>query len=100
MPYANADKLREYCQPRDVICAPQTENKDMSFHLDYFDKWGDEVAEWVAVKSREAAGIPADGVIREPEKSSAASDMLKKGISHPMSNVFLFIIVAFGLFGL
>lgn len=99
MPYANADKLREYCQPRDIICAPQTENKDMSFHLDYFDKWGDEVADWVVVKSREAAGIPADGVVREPEpEKSSASTMLKKGISHPVSNVFLFIVVAFGLY--
>ncbi|OAL02031.1 alpha/beta-hydrolase [Phaeosphaeriaceae sp. SRC1lsM3a] len=97
MPYANADKLREYCQPRDIICAPETENKEMRFHLDYFDKWGNEVAEWVAGKSRVAAGIPANGVIPEPEKTSAASAMLKKGISHPISNIFMFIIVAFGL---
>ena len=41
-PYADAGVLREYCQPRDPICAPHTENTQMSFHLDYFDKYSDE----------------------------------------------------------
>lgn len=92
-PYANAGKLREYCQPHDPICAPSTGNTDMKYHLDYFDKWGNETADWVVSKAREAAGIKAGSNL-----TSGASDMLKKGISHPVSNVFLLLIALFGLY--
>jgi acetylxylan esterase len=61
----------------------------MKFHLDYFEKWGNEAADWVVAKARTASGIP--------EKTSGASDMLRKGISHPLSNVFIFLIVLAGL---
>jgi acetylxylan esterase len=64
----------------------------MSFHLDYFDKWGTETADWVVSKAREAAGINQGG-----DATSGASDMLKKGISHPISNVILLLIAIFGL---
>ncbi|KAL5121436.1 hypothetical protein ACEQ8H_000507 [Pleosporales sp. CAS-2024a] len=91
-PYAQAGKLREYCQPHDPICAPHTEDKDMKFHLDYFDKFGDEAATWVISRAREAAGTKEGNNL-----TSGASQMLKKGISHPLSNVFLLIIALFGL---
>jgi acetylxylan esterase len=64
----------------------------MKYHLDYFEKWGDETATWVVSKAREAAGISTGG-----DKTSGASDMLKKGISHPVSNVFILLFVLFGL---
>jgi acetylxylan esterase len=64
----------------------------MNFHLDYFDKWGTEAADWVVNKARDAAGIKEGGGI-----TSGASDMLKKGISHPVSNVFLLLIALVGL---
>ncbi|KAH4133238.1 hypothetical protein HBH47_007130 [Parastagonospora nodorum] len=86
-PYANAGRLREYCQPRDPICAPQTENKDMSFHLDYFDKWGTEAADWVVSKAREA-----DSIKKGVDATSNASNALKKGILRLTLIVFLFTI--------
>lgn len=82
--YANAGKLREYCQPRDPICAPHTENTDMSFHLDYFDKWGTEAADWVVSKAREASG----------DKPSGASPLM----AHPIANVFILIFVVLALY--
>jgi acetylxylan esterase len=63
----------------------------MSFHLSYFDKWGDEAAEWVVGLARKAEGIEAPG------QTSGASDMLKKTISHPIANVFILLIVLFAL---
>lgn len=116
MPYVNKGILREYCQPHDPICAPHTQDKDMSFHLDYFDKWGNETAEWIVSKAREAAGITigdnngsgeantggeastgGDQTSGDSDKTSGASDMLKKGINHPIANVFMLLIVLFGL---
>jgi acetylxylan esterase len=64
----------------------------MSFHLDYFDKWGTEAADWVVSKAREAAGTKEGGGV-----TSGASDMLKKGISHPVSNIFLLLVALFGI---
>jgi acetylxylan esterase len=53
----------------------------MSFHLDYFDKWGTEAADWVVSKARAASGDTS---------TSGASDLL---ISHPIANVFLLLFV-------
>lgn len=70
----------------------------MKYHLDYFDKWGNETATWVVSKAREAAGISTGGDnSMGGDKTSGAADMLKKGISHPVSNVFLLLIALFGL---
>jgi acetylxylan esterase len=97
-PYVDADKLREYCQPHDPICAPHTKDTDMKYHLDYFDKWGDEVAEWIVGKARPAATTPAGNDSNgSANQTSGASDVLKKGISHPISNVFLVLVALFGL---
>ena len=85
MPYANAGKLREYCQPRDPICAPHTNDTDMSFHLDYFDKWGTEAANWVVSRARAASGDKA---------TSGASDMF---MAHPIANVFVLLFVLFAI---
>jgi acetylxylan esterase len=95
-PYVDADKLREYCQPHDPICAPHTQDTDMKYHLDYFDKWGDEVADWVVGKARPAAAVP-EGNAGSADQTSGASDMLKKGISHPVSNVFLVLVALLAL---
>ncbi|EDU44974.1 Cutinase domain containing protein [Pyrenophora tritici-repentis] len=83
-PYADAGRLREYCQPGDPICAPQTDNKDMSKHLDYFDKFGDEAAAWVIDLAKKAEGV---------DRKSSAGNMLHKTISHPIANVFVLIFV-------
>lgn len=73
----------------------------MKYHLDYFDKWGNEVADWVVGKARAAAGIPENGGTSggasSGDTTSGASDMLRKGISHPVSNVFLLLIALFGI---
>ena len=45
--HAFGDRIREYCQPRDPICAPSSGKTDMSKHLDYFDQWNQEAADWV-----------------------------------------------------
>jgi acetylxylan esterase len=66
----------------------------MKFHLDYFDKWGTEAADWVVSKARQVSGVSEGSSSGE---TSGASDMLKKGISHPVSNVFVLLIVLFGL---
>jgi acetylxylan esterase len=66
----------------------------MKFHLDYFDKWGTEAADWVVSRARDASSVAGGGSSGE---TSGASDILKKGISHPVSNVFVLLIVLFGL---
>ena len=81
--------MREYCQPGDPICAPHSDNKDMSKHLDYFTKFGDEAADWVIDLARKAA--------KKDDKSSSASDLLKKGIAHPVANFMVGAIVLVGL---
>lgn len=90
--YADAGVLREYCQPGDPICAPQTNDKTMAKHLDYFDKFGDEAADWVIGLARKAAG---GGDSEGSDKSSGASGMLHKTISHPIANVFILLFVLF-----
>jgi acetylxylan esterase len=90
-PYADAGILREYCQPGDPICAPHSDNKDMSKHLDYFTKFGDEAADWVIDLARKAAKKQSD------DKSSSASDLLKQGITHPVANFMVGAIVLVGL---
>jgi acetylxylan esterase len=75
----------------------------MKYHLDYFDKWGNEVADWIVEKSRAAAGISENGGSSTPGNASSgnttsgASEMLRKGISHPISNVFLLLVALFGI---
>ena len=64
----------------------------MKYHLDYFNKWGNEAATWVVSKARNASGIPDAG-----DKTSGASDALKNGIKHPVANIFMLLIVLFGL---
>jgi acetylxylan esterase len=64
----------------------------MKYHLDYFDKWGEEVASWVVDRARSASTIPGDS-----EEKSGASGMVNKGIAHPVANVFLFLFVLFCL---
>jgi acetylxylan esterase len=59
----------------------------MKYHLNYFDKWGTEAADWVVERARNASGIPAPG------DTSGASKILK----HPIANVFLAIIILFAL---
>jgi acetylxylan esterase len=83
--FADAGILREYCQPHDPICAPHTNNTNMAFHLDYFNKWGDEAAGWIVSKARNASGDTSD-------KTSGA---LKDRISHPVANVFILFFVLF-----
>jgi acetylxylan esterase len=63
----------------------------MSKHLDYFAKWGDEVATYVVDLARKAEGIESQ------DQTSGASDILKKTISHPIANVFILLFVLFGL---
>ncbi|CBY01456.1 hypothetical protein IAQ61_003285 [Plenodomus lingam] len=108
-PYYNAGILREYCQPGDPICAPHTKDKDMSKHLNYFDKWGDEAAAWVVDLARKASSkagngtgagsqTMSDGKIGggdggQTSDANGTKDMLKKTISHPVSNVFVALIV-------
>lgn len=63
----------------------------MKYHLNYFDKWGTEAADWVVEKARAAAGVSnGDGGDGD---TSGAGQVLK----HPVANVFLAIIVLFGL---
>ncbi|KAF1969481.1 alpha/beta-hydrolase, partial [Bimuria novae-zelandiae CBS 107.79] len=41
------DILREYCNNGDSICAPDSEPTEVKNHLSYFEKYQDEVADWV-----------------------------------------------------
>ncbi|KAK3213946.1 hypothetical protein GRF29_28g1558063 [Pseudopithomyces chartarum] len=50
-PYS--DVLREYCNYGDPICAPGTEPMVVENHWSYFEKFQDEVAEWVIKISKE-----------------------------------------------
>ena len=92
-PYADAGILREYCQPRDPICAPQSKDLLMNFHLDYFDKWGTEAADWVVSKAREADGQASTG----GPKMSGAGRTLHTTITHPVAYIFMLVVVLFGL---
>lgn len=88
-PYADAGLLREYCQPGDPICAPQSEGKDMANHLNYFDRFGDEAADWVIDLAKKAG---------QSDQTSGAKELLSKTISHPIGNVFILIFVLFVLY--
>jgi acetylxylan esterase len=59
----------------------------MKYHLEYFDKWGNEVADFVVARAQKASGITSAG------QTSGASDMLK----HPVVNVFMTLIVLLAL---
>jgi acetylxylan esterase len=59
----------------------------MKYHLEYFDKWGNEVADFVVARAQKASGITSAG------QTSGASDMLK----HPIVGVFMMLIVLFAL---
>jgi acetylxylan esterase len=63
----------------------------MSKHLDYFTKFGDEAADWVIDLARKAAKKQSD------DKSSSASDLLRKGIAHPVANFMVGAMVLVGL---
>ncbi|KAF1941076.1 alpha/beta-hydrolase [Clathrospora elynae] len=100
-PYADAGILREYCQPGDPICAPHTENKDMSKHLDYFNKYADEAAAWVLDLARKASGDGNNNNnnndIGTPDQTSGGKSMLHQTISHPIANVFILLFALFVL---
>lgn len=86
-PYADAGILREYCQPRDPICAPHTENIKMSFHLDYFDKYSAEASAWVADLAKKASNkTTSNDENQGGGDQSSAGDRLKAGIKHPIGN--------------
>ncbi|KAL6705112.1 hypothetical protein ACN47E_007371 [Coniothyrium glycines] len=87
--YADSGLLREYCQPGDPICAPHTPNTDMSKHLDYFDKYGDEASAWVIERVRAASG---------DSQTSGASSKLQQTISHPIASVVLLIFAVFSVY--
>lgn len=98
-PYADANVLREYCQPRDPICAPHTNDTDMSFHLDYFDKYSDEASAWVTELARKAANknTSNDENQSDGDQTSGAGGMLKAGIQHPVGNFIIGFAVLIGL---
>lgn len=98
-PYADAGRLREYCQPGDPICAPHTENKDMTKHLDYFDKYSDEAAAWVVDVAQKAANgnTSNDENQSDGDHTSGAGGMIKAGIKHPIGNVIIGVAVLIGL---
>lgn len=98
-PYADAGILREYCQPRDPICAPHTENTDMKFHLDYFDKYSDEASKWVIDLAKKAADKKSSNHENQGDGDKpSAGDRLKAGISHPVGNFIVGFAVLIGLF--
>ncbi|KAF1837660.1 alpha/beta-hydrolase [Decorospora gaudefroyi] len=88
-PFADAGILREYCQPGDPICAPHTEDKDMANHLNYFDRFGDEAADWVIGLAKKAS---------QSDRTSDAGSMLRQTITHPIGNVFILLFVLFVLY--
>lgn len=45
--------LREYCNYGDPICAPDSKPMVVEHHWSYFEKFQDEVAEWVIKLSKE-----------------------------------------------
>ena len=97
-PYADAGVLREYCQPRDPICAPHTENTQMSFHLDYFDKYSDEASAWVADLAKKAANKNTSNDENQNDgDQTSAGDRLKAGIKHPIGNFVIGFAVLIGL---
>ena len=97
-PYADAGVLREYCQPRDPICAPHTENTDMKFHLDYFDKYSNEASKWVIDLAKKAADKKSSNHENQGDGDKpSAGDRLKAGISHPVGNFIVGFAVLIGL---
>lgn len=70
----------------------------MKYHLNYFDKWGTEAANWVVARARNASGAAtAGGGQSQTSGAHRASDALKKGIMHPIANVFMLLIALFVL---
>ncbi|KAF2133882.1 carbohydrate esterase family 5 protein [Dothidotthia symphoricarpi CBS 119687] len=90
-PYADAGVLREYCQTGDPICASHTKNPNMANHLNYFDRYTDEAAQWVIALARKANEKAKN------DSASGAGGMLKKGIAHPVGNVFIAAVVVLAL---
>jgi acetylxylan esterase len=84
--YADAGVLREYCHPGDPICCPNSENKQMSQHLSYFDQYGDEAAAWVIDLANKAT---------QEDRTSGARAILHQTISHPVANAFMLLFVLF-----
>lgn len=58
----------------------------MSKHLNYFERYSDEAAEWVIDLARKA---------ESGDRTSDAKSMLHQTISHPIANVFIVIFVLF-----
>lgn len=97
-PYADAGILREYCQPRDPICAPHTENTEMAFHLDYFDKYSDEASAWVVDLAKKAANKNTSNDENQSDgDQTSAGDRLKAGIQHPVGNFVIGLAIVVGL---
>lgn len=97
-PYVDAGILREYCQLRDPICAPHTENTEMSFHLDYFDKYSDEASAWVVDLVKKAANKNTSNDENQSDgDQTSAGGMLKAGIKHPVGNFIVGFAILIGL---
>jgi len=60
----------------------------MSKHLNYFDLFGDEAAQWVIDLAKKA---------ESGDRTSGAKSMLHQTVSHPIANVFVLIFVLFAI---
>jgi acetylxylan esterase len=88
MQYAKAELLRTWCNEGDPICAVGSEPQKMENHLNYFERFNNEAAQWIietaqrnnASQSEASPTRNGDGkgVIGEQEESVASREAFAK----------------------
>lgn len=76
--------LREYCNVGDPVCASGSDPWDIKFHLNYFDLYSQEAADWVVSKAsgKKIKASPTSTASATPS-AAGHKDGFKEGTTHP-----------------
>ncbi|KAF2262250.1 alpha/beta-hydrolase [Lojkania enalia] len=77
--------LRDYCNAGDPICTTGSEPEDIAQHLNYFDEYNDEAADWV-IKTAQRA-LVGDGDAADASRSDPTSQPTSQATSRATSRV-------------
>lgn len=81
-PYRNI--LREYCNHGDPICAPDSKPMAVENHWSYFEKYQEDVADWVISLSKEQKG--SQGGKNSTKTSASASSTSASSTPRPTTS--------------
>jgi hypothetical protein len=74
-----SDRLRDYCNYGDPMCAVGSSPWTAEAHLNYFLKYNEEVVDWVTEKAKTSVGKSSDGEnSSEPSSSLSLSSVVAK----------------------